>query len=47
MAYCLILINHGQILFDGSLVDFKINYEKNTLTEAMRAAFSEIKSPTV
>jgi ABC-2 type transport system ATP-binding protein len=39
----LILINHGQILFDGSLMDFKTNYEKNTLTEAMRAAFAEIK----
>jgi len=34
-----LLINHGQILFDGSLDSFRSHYQKNTLTEAMRFAF--------
>src|SRR5438552_1173679 len=36
----LILINHGQILFDGSLTDFQSHHDHKTLTEAMRSAFS-------
>ena len=36
----IILINHGQILFDGSLPDFQTHYGQKPLTEAMRAAFS-------
>ncbi len=34
-----ILINHGLILFDGSLPDFQAHYGKKQLTEAMREAF--------
>jgi len=34
-----ILINHGQILFDGSLDSFRSHYQTKTLTEAMREAF--------
>jgi ABC-2 type transport system ATP-binding protein len=34
-----VLINHGRILFDGSLESFREHYQKNTLTEAMRLAF--------
>jgi ABC-2 type transport system ATP-binding protein len=36
----ILLINHGQILFDGSLPDFQTHYGRLPLTEAMRAAFS-------
>jgi len=36
----IILINHGQILFDGSLPDFQARFGQRPLTEAMRAAFS-------
>jgi ABC-2 type transport system ATP-binding protein len=39
-----ILINHGKILFDGSLDTFQRHYQKNTLTEAMRHAFTELSS---
>lgn len=35
-----ILINHGRILFDGTLPDFQTHYGKKPLTEAMRSAFS-------
>ena len=35
-----ILINHGRILFDGSLPDFQTHYGKKPLTEAMRSAFT-------
>jgi len=34
-----ILINHGRLLFDGSLVDFQAHHGKSSLTEAMRSAF--------
>ncbi len=34
-----ILINHGRLLFDGSLENFKRRYGNQPLTEAMRAAF--------
>jgi ABC-2 type transport system ATP-binding protein len=36
----LILINHGQILFDGPIVDFQALHDNKSLTEAMRSAFS-------
>jgi ABC-2 type transport system ATP-binding protein len=36
----LILINHGRILFDGTLIDFQSHHDHKTLTEAMRSAFS-------
>jgi ABC-2 type transport system ATP-binding protein len=36
----LILINHGQILFDGPVTDFQALHENKSLTEAMRSAFS-------
>ncbi len=36
-----LLINHGQILFDGSLDAFKDLHKKNSLTEAMREAFQQ------
>jgi len=42
----LILINHGRILFDGSLPDFQAHYEKNSLTEAMRSAFKVSAVPS-
>jgi ABC-2 type transport system ATP-binding protein len=35
----LILINHGQILFDGPIDEFQTLHHSNSLTEAMRAAF--------
>ena len=35
----LILINHGQILFDGSLPDFQAQHENKSLTESMRSVF--------
>jgi len=35
----LILINHGHILFDGTLTDFQKQHGKKTLTESMRTAF--------
>ncbi len=34
-----LLINHGRLLFDGSLDTFKELHKKNSLTEAMREAF--------
>ena len=34
----LILINHGEILFDGSLPDFQAHHK--SLTDAMRSAFT-------
>jgi ABC-2 type transport system ATP-binding protein len=37
----LILINHGRIVSDGSLAAFQARYDQKTLTEAMRAAFTE------
>ena len=37
----LILINHGRILFDGSLADFQSHHEQKTLTEAMRTVFAK------
>jgi len=36
----LILINHGQILFDGSVTDFQANHDHKSLTEAMRSVFA-------
>jgi ABC-2 type transport system ATP-binding protein len=36
----LILINHGQILFDGSLPDFQKQHDNKSLTESMRHAFT-------
>jgi len=36
----LILINHGQILFDGPVTDFQALHDNKSLTEAMRSAFS-------
>jgi ABC-2 type transport system ATP-binding protein len=41
----LILINHGQILFDGAVTEFQILHESKSLTEAMRAAFLSAHSP--
>ncbi len=35
----LILINHGQILFDGAIEEFQALYKNKSLTEAMRSAF--------
>ena len=35
----IILINHGQILFDGTLPDFKTHYGQQHLNDAMRLAF--------
>jgi len=35
-----ILINHGQLLFDGTLDQFRQKFEGKMLTEAMRAAFT-------
>lgn len=35
----IILINHGRILFDGSITAFQQHYAKASLTEAMRQAF--------
>ncbi len=40
----LILINHGQIHFDGSLTDFQSHHDHKTLTEAMRSVFSSTHS---
>jgi ABC-2 type transport system ATP-binding protein len=34
-----ILINHGKLLFDGTLEEMKQRYEETSLTEAMRLAF--------
>ncbi len=42
----LILINHGQILFDGSITDFQAHHEHKTLTEAMRSAFASAQQVT-
>jgi ABC-2 type transport system ATP-binding protein len=36
----LILINHGQILFDGPVTDFQALHDNKSLTEAMRSVFS-------
>lgn len=35
-----ILINHGRLLFDGTLDQFRLKFEGKMLTEAMRAAFT-------
>jgi ABC-2 type transport system ATP-binding protein len=35
-----ILINHGQLLFDGTLDQFRAKFEGKMLTEAMRTAFT-------
>jgi len=38
-----LLINHGRVLFDGSLTDMQSLYGKFSLTEAMRHAFVEME----
>jgi len=38
----LILINHGKILFDGTLPNFQAHHGKKTLTESMRSAFTHV-----
>jgi ABC-2 type transport system ATP-binding protein len=43
----LILINHGKILFDGSIESFRAGHGQRTLTEAMRHAFQSSSSPAV
>ncbi len=35
----IMLINHGQLLFDGALADIQKRFGQNSLSDAMRAAF--------
>jgi ABC-2 type transport system ATP-binding protein len=43
----ILFINHGQILFDGSLPEFQSHYGQKPLTEAMRAAFAAADAPKI
>src|SRR5258706_15313703 len=40
-----ILINHGRLLFDGSLTEFRTRYGEQQLTQAMRSAFTAPSRP--
>jgi len=42
-----LMINHGRLLFDGSLPEMQKLYGENSLTEAMRRAFVEMDETTI